>query len=94
MADKRITIQLHGACIIRGLEPHAFEISGAKHKAIFALMATAPMGRRTRAFAGCAIRRAVPRYRRKVLHQLRRQAASRSTGRFQGGLHFACWRFR
>lgn len=50
MADKCITIQLHGACIVRGIAPHAFEIGGAKHKAIFALLTTAPMGRRTRAF--------------------------------------------
>ncbi|MCA3643636.1 MAG: hypothetical protein IOC63_17640 [Methylobacterium sp.] len=49
MAHKCITIQLHGACMIRGLAPHAFEISGAKHKAIFALLATAPGGRRSRA---------------------------------------------
>jgi TolB-like protein len=50
MADKLIAINLHGACMVRGLPPHAFEITGAKHKAMFALLATAPMGRRTRGF--------------------------------------------
>jgi TolB-like protein len=50
MASKRIAISLHGACVVRSLAPAGFEITGAKHRALFALLATAPLGRRTRAF--------------------------------------------
>lgn len=50
MVEKRIAINLYGACVIRALPPHSFEITGAKHRALFALLAAAPLGRRTRAF--------------------------------------------
>ncbi|CCD85168.1 hypothetical protein [Bradyrhizobium sp. ORS 285] len=46
----RLEISLFGACVVRSTQPGGFEISGAKHKALFALLATAPFGRRTRAF--------------------------------------------
>jgi TolB-like protein len=36
--------------VVRSAEPGGFEITGAKHKALFALLATAPFGRRTRPF--------------------------------------------
>ncbi|MBV8837258.1 MAG: hypothetical protein JO000_12020, partial [Alphaproteobacteria bacterium] len=47
---KRIEINLFGACVVRSASPGGFEITGAKHKALFALLATAPFGRRTRPF--------------------------------------------
>jgi TolB-like protein/tetratricopeptide (TPR) repeat protein len=47
---KRIEINLFGACMVRSAQPGGFEITGAKHKALFALLATAPFGRRTRLF--------------------------------------------
>jgi TolB-like protein len=47
---KRIDISLFGACVVRSSQPGGFEITGAKHKALFALLATAPFGRRTRPF--------------------------------------------
>jgi len=47
---KRIEINLFGACVVRSTRPGGFEITGAKHKALFALLATAPFGRRTRPF--------------------------------------------
>jgi TolB-like protein len=36
--------------MVRSVQPGGFEITGAKHKALFALLATAPFGRRTRPF--------------------------------------------
>ena len=50
MDTKRIEISLFGACVVRSASPGGFEITGAKHKALFALLATAPFGRRTRPF--------------------------------------------
>lgn len=50
MSGKIVEISLFGACTIRGLSGDAFEITGAKHRALFALLATAPFGRRTRSF--------------------------------------------
>lgn len=50
MDGKRIEISLFGACVVRAAGRSGFEISGAKHKALFALLATAPLGRRTRSF--------------------------------------------
>jgi TolB-like protein/tetratricopeptide (TPR) repeat protein len=50
VTDKLIEINLHGACHVRSTEPEGFVVSGAKHKALFALLATAPFGRRTRSF--------------------------------------------
>ena len=47
---KRIEVSLFGACVVRSAEPGGFEITGAKHKALFALLATAPFGRRTGPF--------------------------------------------
>jgi TolB-like protein/tetratricopeptide (TPR) repeat protein len=47
---KCIEISLFGACVVRSARPGGFEITGAKHKAFFALLATAPFGRRTRPF--------------------------------------------
>lgn len=43
-----LEIGLFGACIVRGLSSGAGEITGAKHKALFAILATAPNGRATR----------------------------------------------
>jgi TolB-like protein len=47
---RTIEINLFGACVVRSTQAGGFEISGAKHKALFALLATAPFGRRTRPF--------------------------------------------
>ena len=47
---RTIEINLFGACVVRSAQPGGFEITGAKHKALFALLATAPFGRRTRPF--------------------------------------------
>lgn len=49
-SEKVLEISLFGACVVRSKGKVDFEISGAKHKALFALLATAPFGRRTRAF--------------------------------------------
>ncbi|MGV8986565.1 MAG: hypothetical protein ACOH2H_09800 [Cypionkella sp.] len=43
-------INLFGACIVRSVAPDGYEIKGAKHRALFALLATAPNGRRTRSY--------------------------------------------
>jgi TolB-like protein len=50
VGTKRIEISLFGACVVRSAQPGGFEMTGAKHKALFALLATAPFGRRTRPF--------------------------------------------
>ena len=50
MQTKLLQINLFGACSVRSCEEGGFEVGGAKHKALFALLATAPFGRRTRAF--------------------------------------------
>jgi TolB-like protein len=50
MSDKSIEINLFGACQVRSVQLAGFELSGAKHKALFALLVTAPFGRRTRSF--------------------------------------------
>ncbi|MCK1735886.1 hypothetical protein IVA79_18550 [Bradyrhizobium sp. 138] len=50
MDTKRIEIGLFGACVVRSATRGRFEITGAKHKGLFALLATAPFGRRTRSF--------------------------------------------
>ena len=49
-SKKILEISLFGACVVRSKGISSFEISGSKHKAFFALLATAPSGRRTRAF--------------------------------------------
>lgn len=50
MGQKCLEISLFGACAVRGLSPCEFEITGTKHKALFALLATAPFGRCTTSF--------------------------------------------
>jgi TolB-like protein len=50
MSEKRIAINLFGACSVGSAIPGGYEITGSKHKALFALLATAPFGRRTRSF--------------------------------------------
>jgi TolB-like protein/Tfp pilus assembly protein PilF len=45
---KLLEINLFGACIVRSAGSPRYEISGTKHRALFALLATAPFGRRTR----------------------------------------------
>ncbi|SEM16375.1 TolB amino-terminal domain-containing protein [Bosea lupini] len=50
MDGKLLEINLFGACSVRSSATDGFEIGGAKHKALFALLATAPFGRRTRSF--------------------------------------------
>ena len=45
-----VEISLFGACIVRSAEKDVFELTGAKHKALIVLLATAPFGRRTRDF--------------------------------------------
>ncbi len=49
IGTKYLEISLFGACVVRGLCGVEFEISGAKHKGLFAILATAPNGRATRA---------------------------------------------
>ena len=48
MGTKYLEISLFGACVIRGLGVDSFEVSGAKHKGLFAILATSPNGRATR----------------------------------------------
>ena len=47
---KLVQINLFGACVVRGVAPADFEVKPAKHRAMFALLATANGGRRTRAW--------------------------------------------
>jgi TolB-like protein len=50
MDSKLLEINLFGACSVRSSAANGFEITGAKQKALFVLLATAPFGRRTRSF--------------------------------------------
>jgi hypothetical protein len=50
MSDAVIAINLFGACSVQPATAGGFVLNGAKHKALFALLATAPFGRRTRSF--------------------------------------------
>lgn len=50
MINRPLQISLFGACIVRSEEGVPYDITGIKHRALFALLATAPMGQRTRAF--------------------------------------------
>jgi TolB-like protein len=50
MAGKIIDVALYGACAITGAAGYDFDIKGAKHRALIALLVTAPLGRRTRSF--------------------------------------------
>ncbi|MGY9046828.1 MAG: hypothetical protein ACKVKF_07110 [Rhodobacterales bacterium] len=45
-----LEISFFGTCTVRVTSPAPFEVKGVKHRALFALLATAPMGRRTRSF--------------------------------------------
>ena len=47
---KLLQINLFGACIVRSSAQPGYEINGSKHRALFALLATAPFGRRTRSY--------------------------------------------
>lgn len=46
----KLEINLFGPCIVRKAGGKGYEITGTKHKALFAILATAPFGRRTRSF--------------------------------------------
>jgi TolB-like protein/tetratricopeptide (TPR) repeat protein len=48
--SKLLEINLFGACIVKSVGQPPYEITGAKHRAMFALLATAPFGRRTRTY--------------------------------------------
>jgi len=48
--SKLLEINLFGACIVRSARQPGYEITGSKHRAMFALLATAPFGRRTRSY--------------------------------------------
>ena len=50
MTEVFLEINLFGACVVRGTGDYKFEISGSKHKALFVLLATAPLGSRTRSY--------------------------------------------
>jgi TolB-like protein len=50
VVTKHLEVNLFGACIVRSAGQPGYEITGAKHRALFALLATAPFGRRTRSF--------------------------------------------
>jgi TolB-like protein len=50
MSDAVIAINLFGACAVQLATPGGVALTGSKHKALFALLATAPFGRRTRGF--------------------------------------------
>ena len=50
MPNEILEISLFGTCIVRSCTPERFEITSAKHRALFVLLATAPFGRRSRTF--------------------------------------------
>lgn len=50
MAEKLLELNLFGACIVRSKGARLFEITGAKHRALLVLLATAPHGVRSRSF--------------------------------------------
>ncbi|MGJ8602776.1 MAG: hypothetical protein ACSHXH_01530 [Marivita sp.] len=45
-----LEISLFGTCVLRRTDAHADEITSAKHRALFALLVTAPLNRRSRSF--------------------------------------------
>lgn len=47
---KKLNISLFGSCVVRVDGAPGVEVKGAKHRALFALLATAPLGRRTRSY--------------------------------------------
>ncbi|MEP3346621.1 MAG: hypothetical protein ABJN34_16335 [Litoreibacter sp.] len=46
----KLDISLFGSCVVRVNGKGGAEVKGAKHRALFALLATAPLGRRTRSY--------------------------------------------
>lgn len=48
MSDRLVEIHLFGACTVRSIARPGYELLGTKHRALFALLATAPSGRRSR----------------------------------------------
>lgn len=50
MSEICLEVGLFGACRVMGGNGRAFEITGVKQRALFALLATAPFGRRSRSF--------------------------------------------
>ena len=50
MRAKTLQISLFGCCIVKVSGEDGPEITGSKHRALLVLLATAPMGRRSRAF--------------------------------------------
>lgn len=46
----KLEITMFGTCIVRVVGDHSHEVRGVKHRGLFALLATAPLGRRTRTF--------------------------------------------
>lgn len=50
MPGELLQINLFGACVVSSTVDGGFVVTGAKHRALLALLATAPFGRRTRAF--------------------------------------------
>lgn len=46
----KLNISLFGTCVVRVEGANGVEVKGAKHRALFALLATAPLGRRTRSY--------------------------------------------
>ncbi|WP_424944611.1 hypothetical protein [Aliiroseovarius crassostreae] len=46
----RLEISLFGTCAVRVIGEETFEIRGGKHRALLAILATAPLGRRTRSY--------------------------------------------
>jgi len=55
VGDSLLDITLFGPCVIRKPGAGGYEITRTKHKALFALLATAPYGRRTRSFVQDAL---------------------------------------
>lgn len=50
MTSPLLEMSLFGPCLIRSARPDGYSITGVKHRALLALLATAPFGRRTRSF--------------------------------------------
>ena len=50
MVTARIEISLFGTCAVKIAGKSPVDIRGAKHLALFAMLATAPLGRRTRTY--------------------------------------------
>lgn len=50
MTSPLLDMSLFGPCLMRSARPDGYSITGVKHRALLALLATAPFGRRTRSF--------------------------------------------